>query len=318
MSEKKCPMNPDLQEFLEGLLSPSEARAFENHLRDCPLCSAELEGYRSTFDRLNRFHSPRPSDRASPEVLKKIMAKLPLAPEIPWFRHILILFQENRAWQASLAFAILLPILLFFRFSADPRNSLSPLQSEPIEISALPRFSLDPSSAGEIREAASGNDFSPKGREIPLATWMNVIGPEEVKISFAGNNSLRIRPGTRFRLASDTVEISEGSVFCNLPTPGAFTVATRLGEICAVGTRFSVEANENWVKVGLEEGKLRVQTAAVTRLVSAPWQGVVSLSGIADSVAGQGSTPTATLAPASGSSNHFSPASSAKSLDDGL
>lgn len=50
-----------LQAWLDGELSPSQARRLKKHVRECAVCSARLDGLRRLYDALSDLPGPPPA-----------------------------------------------------------------------------------------------------------------------------------------------------------------------------------------------------------------------------------------------------------------
>ena len=62
-----CPDNSELQDWLDGQLSPGESARLEAHVASCVACAAEVDAYRAVFAGLDTLPllEPSPEDRKS-------------------------------------------------------------------------------------------------------------------------------------------------------------------------------------------------------------------------------------------------------------
>jgi anti-sigma factor RsiW len=64
MTKSCSEINPLLEDFLDGTLSPGQKSLVERHLRDCSACRLELESARNVIDSLKALPEVRCTDRA--------------------------------------------------------------------------------------------------------------------------------------------------------------------------------------------------------------------------------------------------------------
>lgn len=268
------------QAFLDGELSSVEKLQFEDHLRECPACTGEMENARFLTVRLFEVLG---QDRLQDDLTPPIMAHLP-EMDAPYFSgvHRIKGFRPKKVSRMSRAASlipvfvpVLLVILAALLWAAWPTSFMK--EAKAVGVITLSRGEVQSGhTAGLAFQETQTKDILAK--DVLVKTGENglllfgLLGPTQATLY--GNSLLQV-------VNERELLLEQGRIFLDVHgEPRAFLVGTPHGDIRVMGTSFQVDTGPQGTSVTVVRGQVLVENDKSFALLTGGSQGVFQKGGV--------------------------------------